>query len=108
LAPSDLTTLAATAPALSVGILVLLLAINSGWGGQRFIPATFDRLAWAKAIVGRAGRRILVGVDGGITKQNVTEVARAGADLIVTGSAVFDGRAAADNARFMLRAVQPD
>lgn len=170
MAPSDLTTLAATAPALSVGILtadllslgsaltlledagvalvhvdvmdgcfcpmmtvgppfvkalktpllkdvhlmideidlVLLLAINPGWGGQRFIPATFDRLARAKAIVGRAGRRILVGVDGGITKQNVTEVARAGADLIVTGSAVFDGRAAADNARFMLRAVQPD
>jgi len=86
--------------------LVLVLAVNPGWGGQRFIPSTFDRLARAKEIVGRSGRRVLVGVDGGITRQNVAEVARAGADLIVTGSAVFDGKAAAVNARFMLDAVR--
>ena len=46
----------------------------------------------------------MLGVDGGITRQNIADVARAGADLIVTGSAVFDGRAAAENARSMLQA----
>ncbi len=100
------TPVEAIEPVLDETELVLVLAVNPGWGGQRFIPATFDRLARAKELVGRSGRRILVGVDGGITRQNVTEVARAGADLIVTGSAVFDGKAAADNARFMLDAVR--
>jgi len=100
------TPVEAIEPVLDEIELVLVLAVNPGWGGQRFISATFDRLARAKEIVGRSGRRILVGVDGGITKQNVAEVARAGADLIVTGSAVFDGKAAAENARFMLDAVR--
>jgi len=100
------TPVEAIEPVLGEVELVLVLAVNPGWGGQRFIPATFDRLARAKAIAGGSGRRILVGVDGGITKQNVAEVAGAGADLIVTGSAVFDGKAAAENARFMLDAVR--
>jgi len=100
------TPVEAIEPVLGEIELVLVLAVNPGWGSQRFIPSTFDRLARAKAIVGRSGRRVLVGVDGGITKQNVAEVARAGADLVVTGSAVFDGKAAASNARFMLDAVR--
>jgi len=99
------TPVAAIEPVLDVIEFVLVLAVNPGWGGQGFIPATLDRMARAKEIAERSGRRILVGVDGGITKKNVAEVARAGADLIVTGSAVFDGKAAADNARFMLDAV---
>ena len=53
----------------------------------------------------RPGRQILLGVDGGMTRDNIAEVAAAGADLIVTGSAVFDGKAAAANAAFMLAAV---
>lgn len=86
--------------------LVLLLAVNPGWGGQKFIPSTMEKIARAREIVAHTGREILIGVDGGITRQNVAEVARAGADLIVTGSAVFDGRAAAENARAMLQAVK--
>jgi ribulose-phosphate 3-epimerase len=101
------TPVEAVEPLLDEADLVLLLAVNPGWGGQRFIPATLDRLARVKEMVARAARRILVGVDGGITRQNVTEVARAGADLIVTGSAVFDGKAAAANAAAMLEAVRP-
>jgi ribulose-phosphate 3-epimerase len=101
------TPVEAVEPLLDQAELVLLLAVNPGWGGQRFIPATLDRLARVKEMVARAARRILVGVDGGITRQNVAEVARAGADLIVTGSAVFDGKAAAANAAVMLEAVRP-
>ena len=52
-------------------------------------------------------RRILIGVDGGITRLNITDVAAAGADIIVTGSAVFDGKAAEENARYMLSAIAP-
>ena len=82
--------------------LVLLLAVNPGWGGQRFISATRDRLQRLRQMV---GERVLVSVDGGITRENVAEVARMGADVIVTGSAVFDGKTPAENLRFMLKAI---
>lgn len=101
------TPVEAVEPVLDEVEMVLLLAVNPGWGGQKLIPSTMDRLARLREIVGASPREILVGVDGGITRQNVADVARAGADLIVTGSAVFDGRAAADNARAMLQAVRP-
>ena len=87
--------------------LVLLLAVNPGWGGQQFIPATLEKIARARAIVAGTSRDILIGVDGGITRQNVAEVARAGVDLLVTGSAVFDGKAAAENVRSLLQAIRP-
>jgi len=96
--------------------LVLILAVNPGWGGQKFIPATFRRIARVQRLIADASRRILVGVDGGINKENVRTVAETGADLIVMGSAVFDGNDAVANARFMLetmtrcreRATAPD
>jgi ribulose-phosphate 3-epimerase len=53
-----------------------------------------------------AGRSILVGVDGGVRRDNVEEVAAMGADIIVTGSAVFDGKAPLENARFMIEAAR--
>jgi ribulose-phosphate 3-epimerase len=83
--------------------LVLVLAVNPGWGGQSFIPSTERRIADVRALV--AGREIVVAVDGGITKANVERLASLGVDLIVTGSAVYDGGPAADNARAMLEAV---
>jgi len=86
--------------------LVMLLAVNPGWGGQRFIPSTFGRIEQAKAMIARAGAPIALAVDGGITKENIADVAATGVDLIVTGSAVFDGKAAAANAAFMLEAVK--
>jgi ribulose-phosphate 3-epimerase len=86
--------------------LVLLLAVNPGWGGQKFIPSTFDRIARVRQMITDARREILLMVDGGITHANIAEVARTGADIIVTGSAVFDGKAAEENARWMLEAVK--
>jgi len=52
------------------------------------------------------GDKVLITVDGGITRENIAEVARWGADIIVTGSAVFDGRAPLENARQMIEAIQ--
>jgi len=86
--------------------LVLLLAVNPGWGGQKFIPSTFDRIARVRQMIADSRREILLMVDGGITRANIAEVARTGANIIVTGSAVFDGKAAEENARWMLDAVK--
>ncbi len=80
--------------------LVLVLAVNPGWSGQRFIPATAARVARVLDLV--SGRRIAVGVDGGVTRENVGEVAALGPHLIVTGSAVFARGEGEANARSML------
>ena len=97
------TPLAAVEPLLDELELVHVLAVNPGWGGQTFIAATERRLAEARELL--AGREIVVAVDGGITKANVEWVASLGVDLIVTGSAVYDGVAPAQNALVMLEAV---
>jgi ribulose-phosphate 3-epimerase len=98
------TTVAAVEPLLDELELLLVLAVNPGFGGQRFIPSTEQRVADARALV--AGREIVVAVDGGVTKANVGRVASLGVDLVVTGSAVYDGVAPAENARAMLEAVR--
>jgi ribulose-phosphate 3-epimerase len=100
------TPLEAIEPLIDEVDLVLLLAINPGWGGQRFIPATMDRIARARRLLEAAGRRVLLGVDGGITKENIGSLAGTGVDVVVTGSAVFDGKAPTENARYMLAALR--
>jgi ribulose-phosphate 3-epimerase len=84
---------------------ILVLAINPGWGGQPFVSTTARRIARVRAMVGASGRDILVGVDGAVTRGNIHDVAGLGADIIVSGSAIFDGKAVADNLRYMLDAV---
>ena len=85
--------------------MVSLLAVNPGWGGQKYIPATNGRIARVRRMVADSGKDIILCVDGGITKDNITAVAATGADLIVAGSAIFDGKTPEANARFMLEAV---
>ena len=90
--------------------MVLVLAVDPGWGGQTFIPSTEHRLERVRSLIERSGRPILLGVDGGVTRDNVSDIAALGVDLVVSGSAIFDGRAAGDNAVAMLdlvRAVRP-
>lgn len=98
------TPLAAVEPLLGDVELLLLLAVNPGWPGQSFIPGTAERLASARKLID--GRNIRLGVDGGVTKDNIAEVASLGVDLIVSGSAVFADRDPAAGARFMLDAVR--
>lgn len=100
------TPVAAIEPLLDEVEMVFLLAVNPGWSGQKFIPSTRRRLEQVKQIAGELKRDILLGVDGGITRDNIAEVAHMGADIIVTGSAVFDGRDPAGNAEFMLDAMK--
>jgi ribulose-phosphate 3-epimerase len=99
------TPLTAAEPLLEELELLLLLAVNPGWGGQEFIRSSVRRIAAARKMIDECGRDILLGVDGGITRNNIAEVAATGVDLIVTGSAVFDGKNAEQNAKFMLDAL---
>jgi ribulose-phosphate 3-epimerase len=86
--------------------LVLLLAVNPGWGGQKFIPSTAARAAQAKQKIAASGRDVLLCIDGGVKRDNIGAIAALGADLIVTGSAVFDGKDALGNARALQDAVR--
>jgi ribulose-phosphate 3-epimerase len=73
--------------------LVLLMSVNPGFGGQSFIPETLNKLRAARAklddYAARTGRRIRLEIDGGVKVDNIAEIARAGADTFVAGSAVF-------------------
>jgi len=73
--------------------LVLLMSVNPGFGGQSFIPSTLDKIAQVRARLDRhqqeTGRHIRLEVDGGIKVDNIAEVAKAGADTFVAGSAIF-------------------
>ena len=69
--------------------VVLLMSVNPGFGGQSFIPATLDKLAAARQIIDRSGRAIRLEVDGGVKVENIADIANAGADMFVAGSAIF-------------------
>ena len=68
---------------------LLLMTVNPGFGGQHYIPAATDKIRRARALLDRAGSRIWLEVDGGITPETIAEVHGAGADTFVAGSAVF-------------------
>jgi ribulose-phosphate 3-epimerase len=67
--------------------LILVMSVNPGFGGQSFIPAMLEKISEVRDMVG--GRNIDIEVDGGITRHNAGDVARAGANVLVAGSAIF-------------------
>jgi len=73
--------------------LVLVMSVNPGFGGQKFIPAAIDKIARLRAMVG--ARPIDIEVDGGVTAETAPDIVRAGANVLVAGSAVFKGGASA-------------
>src|SRR6188768_3616953 len=69
--------------------LILVMSVNPGFGGQAFIPAALDKLRLARERIDASGRAIRLEIDGGVKPDNIAEIARAGADTFVAGSAVF-------------------
>jgi ribulose-phosphate 3-epimerase len=69
--------------------LVLIMSVNPGFGGQRFIPSALEKLRRARERIDASGRDIRLEIDGGVKPDNIAEIARAGADTFVAGSAVF-------------------
>jgi ribulose-phosphate 3-epimerase len=80
-------------PYLAEADLVLVMSVNPGWAGQAFLPAALDRLRAARARIDALPEkaRPLLQIDGGITADNAAAAARAGADVLVSGSGVYRG-----------------
>ena len=70
--------------------LVMLMSVNPGFGGQAFIPSTLDKLRAVRTMIDKAGKPIRLEVDGGVKADNIGEIAAAGADTFVAGSAIFN------------------
>lgn len=100
------TPVEALEPLLDEVDLVLILAINPGWGGQKFIPFSKNRFERLKEMIAASGRTILTAIDGGITRENIEEISKMGADLVISGSAIFERGAIAENAAFMMSSIK--
>ena len=70
--------------------MILLMSVNPGFGGQKFIPRTMDKIKKLRGMLDAAGSRALIEVDGGVCRDNAAELYAAGADVLVAGSAVFN------------------
>ncbi|ARM82750.1 MULTISPECIES: ribulose-phosphate 3-epimerase [Marinobacter] len=70
--------------------MILLMSVNPGFGGQKFIPGTLDKLREARKRIDTSGRNIRLEIDGGVKTDNIREIAEAGADTFVAGSAIFN------------------
>ncbi|MEZ8879664.1 ribulose-phosphate 3-epimerase [Vibrio lentus] len=70
--------------------MILLMSVNPGFGGQSFIPHTLDKLRAVRKLIDESGRDIRLEIDGGVKVDNIREIAEAGADMFVAGSAIFN------------------
>ena len=70
--------------------MILLMSVNPGFGGQSFIPHTLDKLRAVRKLIDESGRDIRLEIDGGVKVDNIREIAEAGADVFVAGSAIFN------------------
>ena len=70
--------------------VILLMSVNPGFGGQKFIPNTLDKLRAVRKLIDQSGYDIRIEIDGGVNVNNIAEIAEAGADMFVAGSAIFN------------------
>ena len=84
---------------------ILVMSVNPGFGGQKYIPYSTKKIAELKKIINQNNPDCLIEVDGGVTVENIGEIARAGADIVVAGSAVFSAPDAAEAIRKLQAAV---
>jgi ribulose-phosphate 3-epimerase len=90
------------ADALPLVDYVLVMSVNPGFGGQRFIPSALGKIEALRAEIGRRGLPAVIEVDGGVDEGNAADLVRAGADILVAGNAVFGRGNPADNTRALL------
>ncbi|MGH8505267.1 MAG: ribulose-phosphate 3-epimerase [Stenotrophobium sp.] len=85
--------------------MVLIMSVNPGFGGQSFIPEALNKLREVRALIDASGREIRLEIDGGVKVVNIGEIAAAGADTFVAGSAIFGGKDYAATIRAMRAAI---
>jgi ribulose-phosphate 3-epimerase len=81
--------------------VILLMSVNPGFGGQKFIPSTLRKLTQVRKLIDESGYKIRLEVDGGVGVQNIREIAEAGADMFVAGSAIFNSEDYAETIKAM-------
>ena len=86
--------------------MVLIMSVNPGFGGQKFIASALDKLAAARQRIAASGRQIRLEIDGGVKVDNIGQIARAGADTFVAGSAIFGSSNYAETIRAMRAAIE--
>ena len=101
------TPLESIKPVLGGIDLLLVMSVNPGFGGQKFIPSTLEKLRDARALVAESGGSVRIEVDGGIDDKNVLSCVQAGADTIVAGTTVFRASDAAAAFRRLKAAASP-
>ncbi len=100
------TPLETLEPLLSELEMISVLGVEPGVRGQSFIEGTRDRFLTVREMVSGVGRDILLCIDGGIKLGNIEEIAALGPDIVVSGSAIYDGKSPLENARFMMSALK--
>src|SRR5690242_6183529 len=88
--------------------MVLLMSVNPGFGGQKFIPTALRKLAEARRRIELSGRAVRLEIDGGVKVDNIREIAAAGADTFVAGSAIFGSKDYAETIREMHREIRAE
>ncbi|HOK80060.1 MAG TPA: ribulose-phosphate 3-epimerase [bacterium] len=91
---------------LDVVDMITILAVNPGWQGQSFIKTTAKKLQQAISLINESERDILLCIDGGVTKDNIHDIAQMAPDIVVAGSAIFDGKDPQANARFLVETLK--
>ena len=86
--------------------LILIMSVNPGFGGQKFIPGALPKVTRVRELIRASGRNIRLEVDGGVKAENIAEVARAGADTFVAGSAIFGSKDYAATIRKMREEIE--
>lgn len=99
------TPVSAAAPYLSQVDMVLVMSVEPGFGGQKFIEGSFDKVREVKRLLTEAGLHADIEIDGGINRDNIQDAVRAGANIIVAGSAIFRDNPA-ENTRTFLRLME--
>ena len=106
------TPIALLDPLIDAVDLVLIMSVNPGFGGQAFIPSSLDKVQAARTAIDSSGRDIRLEIDGGIKVDNIADAAAAGADMFVSGSAIFGVPAGSasrtDDYRSVIRAMRDE
>lgn len=99
------TPLVALEEALPFADYILLMSVNPGFGGQKFIPTSLDKVRRLRRMIDERGLKTRIEIDGGIDRHNIAEIAAAGAEIIVAGSAVFNESDPAQGVRVLREAT---
>ena len=100
------TPLTVLAEVIDLVDLVLIMSVNPGFGGQKFIPGALSKLTEARELIDASGREIRLEIDGGIKIDNIGDAAAAGADTFVAGSAIFGSNDYAKTISAMKNAIK--